>query len=276
MKKKSFLSVCFVSIAMSMAVSSCDVLNNLIDQAASIANLYNCEYSIKDVNNLYVAGVSVQSIANGNISTSDVLKLSSAIMNKQVPISMDVNVNVKNPTTTNAALTALDWICEIDGTQFATGRTNQTYNVAPNTTSAVPLTVNADIYSLFSQGGLESLKNFVNSFSNDGTSSKVAIKIKPSLSVGGATLQSPEYITIQKNVGAKATGSTTTTTNNNNNPSTPTTPSTNNSNNNNNNNTGNNNTVNTKKPVINTLKYRSFLVKTEEGPSLRGPSSVFV
>ncbi len=254
MKKKSFLSVCFVSIAMSMAVSSCDVLNNLIDQAASIANLYNCEYSIKDVNNLYVAGVSVQSIANGNISTSDVLKLSSAIMNKQVPISMDVNVNVKNPTTTNAALTALDWICEIDGTQFATGRTNQTYNVAPNTTSAVPLTVNADIYSLFSQGGLESLKNFVNSFSNDGTSSKVAIKIKPSLSVGGATLQSPEYITIQKNVGAKATGSTTTTTNNNNNPSTPTTPSTNNSNNNNNNNTGNNNTGNTNKPVINKMK----------------------
>lgn len=234
MKKKSFLSVCFVAIAMSMTVSSCDVVNNLINQAASVANLYNCEYSLKDVNNLYIAGVSVQKIANGNISTADIVKLSTALVAKKVPISMDVNVNVKNPTTTNAALTALDWICEIDGTQFANGNTNQTYTITPNSTSAIPLTVNADIYSLFSQGGIESLKNFVSSFSNDGTSSKVALKIKPSLSVGGITIPAANYITIQKNVGVKATaGNATTTTNNNPTTTTTTTTTTNNNNNNN-------------------------------------------
>ena len=165
------------------------------------------QYSLKNVSNVTVAGVNVKNITDGNIKAADVVKLSAAILSKNVPLVMDVNVNVKNPTTSNASLTNMDWICEIDGTQFANGTTNKTYTISPNATTAVPLSVNTDIYSMFSKDGLESLKTFVNSFNNDGTSSKVALKIKPSVNIGGVSVPAPNYIKLEKATGTNSNNS---------------------------------------------------------------------
>ncbi len=216
MKKKSIFKVCLVAALLSVSVSSCDVLSSVANQLVGLANLANCEYSLKDVTNVYVAGVNVNNITNGNISTGDVVKLTTALVAKKVPISMDFNVNIKNPSTSNASLTAMDWICEIDGKQFATGNTTRAYTISPNSTTSVPLTVSADIYSIFSQGGIDALKNFVSSFASDGTSSKVAFKIKPSVNVGGVDIPTNNYITIQKNTGNSSSTSTSTNSNTNN------------------------------------------------------------
>lgn len=218
MKKTKILFICcFVSLTLLLGLNSCSSLTSIAKQVAGVANLVNCEYSLKDVNNVYVAGVNIKNISNGNLSVTDIAKLSSAIIAKKVPISMDVNVNVKNPTANSAALTAMNWICEIDGTQFANGNTTSTYTINPNSTSTIPLSVSSDIYQMFSSGGVESLKNFVNSFSSDGTSSKIALKIKPTLNVAGVQIAAPEYITLQKNTGTTTTQTTTNNSNNNSN-----------------------------------------------------------
>lgn len=239
MKKKSIFKVCLAAALLSVSVSSCDVLSSVANQLVGLANLANCEYSLKDVTNIYVAGVNVSNITNGNISTGDVVKLTTALVAKKVPVTMDFNVNIKNPSTSNASLTAMDWICEIDGKQFATGNTTRAYTITPNSTTAVPLTVSADIYSIFSQGGIEALKNFVSSFAADGTSSKVAFKIKPSVNVGGVDIPTNNYITIQKNTGGNNTGSSTNTSTN---------SSSNNNNNSGSNNGGNSGSTNNKVP----------------------------
>lgn|SRR5574344_546158 len=207
--RKKILNL-FVAIgAASMFLSSCSTLDSILSQAGNIANLANCSYNMKDVTNVYVAGVNVKNVVNGNISASDVLKLSSALLSKNVPLTMDVNINVTNPTTTNAALTTMDWICEIDGTQFANGTTSKNYTIKPSTTTTIPLAVNTNVYSMFSKNGIESLKNFVNSFQSDGTSSKVAIKIKPSINAGGINISSPSYITLEKKTGSNTSTNTT-------------------------------------------------------------------
>ena len=202
--KKLYL-VC--ALAFSVLFTSCEVLQGVLSQLTDMANLANCEYSLKNVSNVTVAGVNVKNITDGNIKAADVVKLSAAILSKNVPLVMDVNVNVKNPTTSNASLTNMDWICEIDGTQFANGTTNKTYTISPNATTAVPLSVNTDIYSMFSKDGLESLKTFVNSFNNDGTSSKVALKIKPSVNIGGVSVPAPNYIKLEKATGTNSNNS---------------------------------------------------------------------
>jgi predicted small secreted protein len=203
--KKNFIRLFIAVSLVTLVMASCSVLQGVGTQIVGLANLVNCEYSMKNANNVSVAGVSLSNVKNGNITVADIAKLTTAVLAKNVPLTMDVNINVKNPTTTDAALTAMDWIMDIDGTQFATGTSSKAYSIAKSATTTITLPVSTDIYGVCNN--VNSLKTFVQSFSNDGTSSKIGLKIKPSLNVAGVVVPSPDYITIQK-----ATGSTNTTT----------------------------------------------------------------
>ncbi len=179
-----------------MLFASCTLLDNLANSLSSMANLVNCEYTLKNVSNVSVAGVNVCNVVNGNITATDVVLLAAAITNKQVPLALDVNINVKNPTQQSAMLSVMDWALDISQMQFATGSTNQSYTIRSNTTTTVPLGVNTDLYRIFSNDGLNKLKSFASSFTKEGTSSQVGLKIRPSLSVAGQTIKSPNYISI--------------------------------------------------------------------------------
>ena len=90
---------------------------------------------------------------------------------------------------------ALDWILAIDGTDMAN------YTIKPSTTTTVPLPVNTDLGQLFSQKGVNVLKNFASSFASDGTSSKVGLRVKPSMNVGTTQVPFPNYITLEQKTG---------------------------------------------------------------------------
>lgn len=190
-----------LALAGSMMLSSCDILNQLASQVQSVANLANCEFNLKNVSNVSVAGVNVKNLTQGNLSATDIVKLVAAYQTKKVPLSMDVNVNVKNPTTTQAALTAMDWILAIDNSDVANGVSNKGFTVKPSTTTTVPLGVNTDLGNLFSKQGVESLKNFASSFTSEGVSSKVGLRIRPQLTVGTTQVPFPNYIKLEKKTG---------------------------------------------------------------------------
>lgn len=198
-------------VAGSILLSSCDVLNQLAAQFSSVANLANCEFALKNVSNVTVAGVNVKDLTQGNLSATDIVKLVAAYQSKQVPLNLNVNVDITNPTKTQAAMTALDWILAIDGTDIANGVNSRSYTIKPSTTTMVPLPVSTDLGVLFSQKGLDALKNFASSFSNDGTSSKVGLRVKPSLSVGSTQVPFPNYIKLEKKTGTSK-GTTTSST----------------------------------------------------------------
>lgn len=191
-------------MAGSILLSSCDVFNQLASQFTSVANLANCEFALKNVSNVSVAGVNVKNLTQGNLSATDIVKLVAAYQSKQVPLSLDVNVDVTNPTTTQAAMTALDWILAIDGTDMANGVSNKNYTIRPSATTTVPLPVSTDLGQLFSQKGLDALKNFASSFTSEGVSSKVGLRVRPSLSVGTTQVPFPNYITLEKKTGSTA------------------------------------------------------------------------
>ena len=179
-----------------MLFSSCTLLDNLVNNLSSVANLINCEYSLKNVSNVSVAGVNVKNVVNGNITATDVVLLAAAITNKKVPLSLDVNIDVKNPTQSAAMLSTMDWALDIAKTQFVTGATTQSYNIKPKTTSTVPLGVSTDLYRIFSKDGINSLKTFAGSFNSEGKSSQVGLKIRPSLTVANQTIKAPDFISI--------------------------------------------------------------------------------
>lgn len=204
--KKSLIAV---TVAGSLMLGSCTFLDNLAKNVSSIANLVNCEYSLKNVSNVTVAGVNVKNVANGNISATDVVMLVSAITSKSVPLGLNVNIDVKNPTENNALLTMMDWALDVAQNEFATGNTNQNYTIGASKTTTVPLGVSTDLYSFFSKSGIEALKSFASSFNSEGKSSQLGLRIRPSVSVAGQTIKTPNYIQILK----PTTGTTTNTSN---------------------------------------------------------------
>lgn len=196
--KKTIIAVAICSCALLFA--SCSFLQGILGQAQAIANLANCTYTLTNVNNVSVAGVNLKKITNGQVNAADVITLSAALLQKKLPLSMDVNVNVKNPTNYDARLSTMDWALDIENTQFATGMVNQNRTIAAKKNATVPLAVGTDLYSLFSKNGIESVKKFAGSFKNDGTSSKVALRIRPHVTVAGMDMPT-SYITLSKNVG---------------------------------------------------------------------------
>lgn len=190
-----------IMLAGSLVFTSCDLITQLTSQVTSVANLVNCKFNLKNVNNISIAGVNLKNITSGNISATDVIKLVAAYQSKQLPLSMDLNIDVKNPTQQQAAMTAMDWILAIDGKDVANGVSNRTYTIKPSTTTTVPLGVNTDLYKIFSKDGVDAVKNFASSFSSDGTSSKVGLRIRPSLSVGTSQVPFPNYINLEKKTG---------------------------------------------------------------------------
>lgn len=201
--KKSLIIVTVASILM---LASCAYLDNLANNLSSIANLANCEYSLRNVSNVSVAGVNVRNLASGQISATDVVMLASAITSKQVPLSLNVNIDVKNPTDRNALLTTMDWALDVASQEFATGTTNQNHNINAKQTTTVPLGVSTDLYRLFSGSGIEALKTFASSFSKDGTSSQLGLRVRPCVQVAGQTIKSPSYIQIMKPATTGTTG----------------------------------------------------------------------
>lgn len=197
MKKTTLVLV----LAGSILLSSCDVLLQVANQFSSVANLANCDFALKNVSNVSVAGVNVKNLTKGNLSATDVVKLVAAYQTKQVPLAMDVNVDITNPTTTQAAMTALDWILAIDGKDMANGVNTKSYTIKPSATTTVPLGVNTDLGNLFSQQGIDALKTFASSFSNEGISSKVGLRVKPSIAVGTTQVPFPNYINLEKKTG---------------------------------------------------------------------------
>lgn len=189
--------------------ASCSLLQGFANQLQGIANLANCEYTLTNVNNVSVAGVNLKKISNGQVGATDVVKLTTALVSKSLPLSMDVNVKVKNPTDYDARLATMDWALDIENKQLATGMINQNRTISAKQSTTVPLAVGTDIYSFFSKNGIESVKKFAGSFKNDGTSSKVALRIRPHVTVAGMDMPT-SYITLSKNVGVTPKGTATT------------------------------------------------------------------
>lgn len=198
--KKNIISM-FVAVAsVLLLMASCSILQGVGDQIVGIANLANCQYSMKNVSNVQVAGIDLNNVKNGEISVKDIAMLTAAIVSKKVPLTMNLNVDVKNPTTSDAVLTAMDYIMSIDGTDVINGTSSKSYTIRKDATTTVALPISTDIYSVCNN--VNSLKTFVQSLAKDETTSKIGLKLKPRINVGGVIVPIPDYITVQKTTGS--------------------------------------------------------------------------
>ncbi len=197
MNKKTILII-FITAILAISFSACKELQQL-------ANLSKCEFRLKSIENIQLAGVNVQNISTMNqMGVTDIAKLASSFLTNEFPLNFKLNVDVKNPNPSAAAMTALDWILFIDDVQMTQGILNQKYSVPASGNTTIPMIMNFDLKKVLTGKSKDAVINFaLNLAGQGGKPTRLMLKAKPTLNVGGVSLQYPSYLSVKTDFTSK-------------------------------------------------------------------------
>lgn len=191
-KIKKTLIVLFVA----MGLASCDVLN----QVAQMAQFANCTFNFNSVDQIQMLGVKLnKGMSKNDLNAAQLLSLANAIMKKQLPVTFNVNLDVKNPNAIAASMAKMDYILTLNRKQVISTTMNNSVSVPANSTNIVTIPVTTDLFQLFSGESADAIVNLA--FKLAGASSdpvNVGLKVKPYINIGNQQLAYPEYLTMNK------------------------------------------------------------------------------
>lgn len=195
---KKIILVCLTAII----IQSCGINK----QAQQIKALEKCTYKIISADNISVAGADITKLLGSkNISMSSLPGLALGMLRKDIPLRANLNMEITNPTGSNAAINEFEYKILINNEELATGFVNQQVTIDAGQSTRVPVAVNANVYSLFSNGKVmdDVMKFFQAKDSGQEQKGMVTLKIKPSFMVGGTLVKYPGFITIDKEISSK-------------------------------------------------------------------------
>lgn len=175
-------------------VPGCAILSEL-------TALTKCEFSFHSAQDPTVCGVDVItnrsftdfSFAEGQLVVASILK-------GTLPFSITANVEVRNPGTMTAAVNSIEWIAFIDEVQVAQGIINERIEVAPSGgTSIIPVRIRTDLFDYLEGDNPRTMINFALNLVDAGNQpTRLSMKIKPSVYIGGQSIYYPGFFTISK------------------------------------------------------------------------------
>lgn len=195
---KPFLAIFFLSLLSLTLLSGCKEIQKAVNQTQALAN---CQYRIANVSNIALAGVPFQNVKSiRDISLLNAAQLGTAYLGKNMPLTFNLNVAIKNPGAQEAAFSGMDWVLMIDGTEYLNGAVNQRLSIGPNGGNAsLPMSISLNLFQVLSGKSKDNIINFASALSGvDGTSSRITMKIRPSFAVAGRVYKWPSFFTINK------------------------------------------------------------------------------
>jgi hypothetical protein len=190
-----------VFFSLSLIVSACSVLQ----QTSEIATFTKCQFRIESARNMKLAGVNIQDKHSvSDIGLMDMAKIGGVIARGTLPLTFDLNVQIKNPNSGMAAMNKLDWILIIDDIEMTRGVLNQRVEIPANTISAFPIAMSMDLMKSLSGKSGDALINFALNLAGTGSRpTRIKLKAKPTIMVGSTPIEYPGYITIRQEFGAQ-------------------------------------------------------------------------
>ena len=190
-----------LSMTIVFMLSGCDVLN----QITQMATFSKCEFKTANVENLTMGGVDVQNVKTlSDVNFLTIGGLLKTLATGKLPLNFTVNLEAKIPNTTLAAMNKIEWIVEIDSVEFTRGVINERIEIQPNGTSLVPINVQSDLLEIAKgKTGKSALNLGLNLAGVDGTpTTRLTIKIKPTIMIGSFPMEYPGYIKVSKEFGS--------------------------------------------------------------------------
>jgi hypothetical protein len=189
-------------ISLLLTLSSCEVLNQL----NQIQSFTKCEFRLKSVNQVKVAGVRVDNKNSWNeLGFMNIAKITTALTKPEIPMDMNLNIEVKNPNNSTASMTQLEWILILDGIEMTKGFLYEKITIPANGgVNTLPLNISLDLRKALKGQSGDALLNFSkNLIGIKGKPSEVTLKVKPQMSVYGVAMEYPGYITLSQSFKAQ-------------------------------------------------------------------------
>lgn len=181
-------------LLLAITVSSC-----AINHRAQLDALAKCDYTIESLEDIRIAGRSIESFQNADgVSMSSLPAIALALLQQDLPLEAKVNLNISNPTTTRTYINEFKYIIEIQGKPLFEGAVQENIQLSTNENITVPLTFRANIFGAAKEKGFDKLLSDILTRKSDAF---LALKIKPSVRIGNKNYYYPGYITVDKDLG---------------------------------------------------------------------------
>lgn len=173
-------------------MTSCDILNQ-VNQTAQLAR---CKFDLAGINNVMVSGISIgANMKVSNLSAVQALQITQAVARKSLPVTFNVAVKVNNPNTKTAGMNKMDYILMLDGKEMLRGAFNERISIPGGSTQTVAVPITVDLFKVFSNENSDAIINLAMKLGGNKTNpSKLAMKLKPYVEVGGHSLSYPNYL----------------------------------------------------------------------------------
>ena len=172
-------------LAIVVTLASCDATKQ---QVSGMYNLVNCKYSYQSISDLSISGIN----ASDGLSLTSIAKVTS------------LNVDVKNPNTSSALMSGMDYIISIDDIEFTTGSVNQPLNIGAGQTQVLPIGIGLDLATLMKTNSQSTIMEIAKNFLGIGSQqSKVSVQLRPTFNIGQSKVPSPVYIPLNFSFGGK-------------------------------------------------------------------------
>jgi hypothetical protein len=162
-----------------------------------------CEFRIESARNMKLAGVNIQEKHSmSELSFTDAAKIAGVLAGGTLPLTFDLNIEVKNPNPGMAAMNKLDWILIIDDIEMTRGILNQRIEIPANTVTSFPVAMSLDLMKSLNGKSGDALINFALNLAGTGSQpTRIKLKAKPTIMVGTTLIEYPGYITIRQEFG---------------------------------------------------------------------------
>lgn len=175
-------------------------------QAQQIAALEKCKYKLISAENITVGGTSINNIVNmENLNLASLPGLALGLLRQDVPLKARLNLEIKNPSSSQAAINEFEYKVLINNQELATGFVNQLVDVQPGGTTVVPVDLNLNAYKFISNKKvMQEIAEFLQGGSGaEERKGLLTLKIKPSIKVGSALVKYPGFFTVDKEISSK-------------------------------------------------------------------------
>jgi len=183
-----------------IALTGCGILG----QVQELVTLPRCQFRLESIGNTTLAGVSIQNKPSlKQVNAFDSLRLAAALHSGVIALSFTLNVEARNPNPQTAAMSGMAWIFLVDGREVTRGNLDRPVEIAGNGGVArVPFDIALDLRQVLSGESLESIKNLAFNIAGEGAhSTRLTLKLKPSIMVLGQPMAFPDYVTLGTDFG---------------------------------------------------------------------------
>src|SRR5579859_1870079 len=169
-----------VLLAVGLFVCGCSTLQQL----AQIATLTKCEFRLASVEGTSLAGVPIQGITQpSDIGLMDMAKLQSAFFGGALPLQFTLDIEVRNPNSSTAAMNKMAWILYLNDDELTSGLLNQRVEIPQGGVGTIPMAISLDLRQVLSGKALDSILNLALAIAGEGNKpTKVSMRMKPSRS----------------------------------------------------------------------------------------------